>query len=82
VRRVAGRGLAPPRHWRYLERYLRTGGARIIGIGRELAGRRRDGSVIRNSSQPPWLIPQSRGPKSSEYRDWPEQMGGITVAAW
>jgi two-component system sensor kinase FixL len=31
-------------HDRYLERYLTTGEARIIGIGREVTGRRRDGS--------------------------------------
>ena len=33
-------------HDRYLERYLTTGEARIIGIGREVRGRRRDGSVF------------------------------------
>jgi len=31
-------------HDRYLRRYLETGEARIIGIGREVMGRRRDGS--------------------------------------
>lgn len=33
-------------HDAYLERYLRTGDARVIGIGREVTGRRRDGSVF------------------------------------
>jgi len=32
------------RYDEYLARYLRTGEARILGIGRELTGRRRDGS--------------------------------------
>lgn len=42
--------LMPPpfrdEHNSYIERFLRTGERRIIGIGREVRGRRRDGSIF------------------------------------
>jgi PAS domain S-box-containing protein len=34
------------RHDTYLQRYLTTGVARVVGVGREIAGRRRDGTVF------------------------------------
>lgn len=33
-------------HGRYIERYLKTGQAKVIGIGREVTGRRKDGSLV------------------------------------
>jgi diguanylate cyclase (GGDEF)-like protein/PAS domain S-box-containing protein len=50
---VVGRNvsvLMPPPHTtehdRYIRRYLETGEGRVIGVGREVEGRRRDGSVF------------------------------------
>jgi len=39
-------GIIPEEHDEYLKRYQRTRKARIIGIGREVVGRRRDGSTF------------------------------------
>lgn len=42
--------LQPPdisvRHQEYIERYLETGEAHVIGIGREVMGRKKDGSLL------------------------------------
>lgn len=38
--------LMPSPHRNYLTNYLRTGQAKVIGIGREVAGRRKDGSLF------------------------------------
>jgi len=42
--------LMPPpdreQHDQYLERHMRTGYTRIIGVGREVVGRRKDGSLV------------------------------------
>jgi PAS domain S-box-containing protein len=41
---IVGKEHSPEKHGQYMERYLRTGEARVIGKKRELSARRKDGS--------------------------------------
>ena len=53
------------RHDDYIEQYLRTGQARIIGFGREVEGQRRDGSIF----------PMELGVGRSDLDDLPSFIG-------